>query len=825
MRADAITRRFFRAFCLLLWAAVILAPLAAVLGLMIRPVEGLQMRHVLGLTFRTFGLSGLIGGLAVVIGYVPGRLLGGSSKCPYLLLVLILSGLVLPRYVLYYAWTLLFNPATEIGRRLAAGGSLGRFVWAGISSGTLILWYWPLAALVTAQGWRNMDRRIFDSAALEAGRWQVFRRVTFPLLKRPLLLAFGVCFVLSLSEFGTFHLAGVQTIGTELAVLYEMTGTEAYPAIIAGPVMAAALIVAVLLGARSQEWELAADSTGPVRGECGRWAVVMLLLLCGLSVGVPVALLVGNVRGAQAFEQFIKLHLDELLYSLAIAAVAALLAHLIALGAMSLRGRTGRGRFLATAVRASVFLAMLSPASLTAVAAMKMLTSCGVGRVVSQSWFVVSLGHAVRLAGVALIFQLLTASSRQRQLCEMARVDGASGFEVFRYVQWPQTWMTFVGCFLLMITFSLTELSATMVLLPAGVGNFAQRLLNQMHYARDQQVIASCVILISVFVILSGVVVLLLRVTRMRRPAVLILAAALAVGIGGCRDKPGEARKPRVLDIFGRTGRGNGEFVYPRAIDIGSDSSVVVVDKTGRIQRFNSKGEFISGFRMPSIEAGKPTGISLGPGGNLYVADTHYHRVVVFNVDGEIIKQFGEFGRGDGCFIYPTDIAFAGEGGDAKIFVSEYGGNDRISVFNADGEFLYSFGSWGSGAGEVSRPSALCVDGERRRLYVADACNHRIAVYSLEGELIEYMGTVGGRKGQLRYPYDLALMPNGNLIVCEFGNNRLQLFGVDGESLGIYGLAGRDPGQLAYPWGVAADDRGRVFVVDAGNNRIQVWRL
>ncbi len=228
---------------------------------------------------------------------------------------------------------------------------------------------------------------------------------------------------------------------------------------------------------------------------------------------------------------------------------------------------------------------------------------------------------------------------------------------------------------------------------------------------------------------------------------------------------------------------------------------------------------------MPSIEAGKPTGISLGPGGNLYVADTHYHRVVVFNADGEIVKQFGEFGRGDGCFIYPTDIAFAGEGGDVRIFVSEYGGNDRISVFDTDGEFLYSFGSWGSGAGELSRPSALCVDGERGRLYAADACNHRIAVYSLEGELIEYMGTVGGGKGQLRYPYDLALMPNGNLIVCEFGNNRLQLFGVDGESLGIYGLAGRDPGQLAYPWGVAADERGRGFVVDAGNNRIQVWRL
>ena len=49
------------------------------------------------------------------------------------------------------------------------------------------------------------------------------------------MLAFGVCFVLGLSEFATFHLAGVQTIGTELAVLYEETGSESHLARAAWP--------------------------------------------------------------------------------------------------------------------------------------------------------------------------------------------------------------------------------------------------------------------------------------------------------------------------------------------------------------------------------------------------------------------------------------------------------------------------------------------------------------------------------------------------------------------------------------------------------------
>lgn len=212
-------------------------------------------------------------------------------------------------------------------------------------------------------------------------------------------------------------------------------------------------------------------------------------------------------------------------------------------------------------------------------------------------------------------------------------------------------------------------------------------------------------------------------------------------------------------------------------------------------------------------------------GGAAVAADTHYHRVAVFDDAGEMVDEFGKYGEEAGCFIYPTDVAFWGEGQDRRILVSEYGGNDRVSVFDGAGEFLSSFSSWGSGEGEVSRPSAVCVDKERGRIYVADACNHRIAVYDLAGNLVRYFGSVGRERGQLRYPYDLALMEGGNLIVCEFGNNRLQLFDAEGVSLGVYGGPGRAPGELAYPWGVAVDGRGRVFVVDAGNNRIQIWRL
>ena len=157
------------------------------------------------------------------------------------------------------------------------------------------------------------------------------------------------------------------------------------------------------------------------------------------------------------------------------------------------------------------------------------------------------------------------------------------------------------------------------------------------------------------------------------------------------------------------------------------------------------------------------------------------------------------------------------------MFVSEYGGNDRVSVFSPQGEFLLSFGSPGEGAGQFSRPASLCVDGPRGRLYVADACNHRIVVYDLAGVRQGELGGLGSGPGQLRYPYGLALASDGRLVVCEYGNNRLQVFGPDGRPLRLLGGPGRAPGQLAYPWDVAVDGRDRAYVVDAGNNRVQVW--
>ena len=91
--------------------------------------------------------------------------------------------------------------------------------------------------------------------------------------------------------------------------------------------------------------------------------------------------------------------------------------------------------------------------------------------------------------------------------------------------------------------------------------------------------------------------------------------------------------------------------------------------------------------------------------------------------------------------------------------------------------------------------------------------------------LLRILGTPGSGPGQLDYPYDVAVAPDGTLVVCEYGNQRVQRFSLEGTSLGTWGRPGREPGELWNPWAVGVDSRGRVFVVDSNNHRLQRVRF
>lgn len=273
------------------------------------------------------------------------------------------------------------------------------------------------------------------------------------------------------------------------------------------------------------------------------------------------------------------------------------------------------------------------------------------------------------------------------------------------------------------------------------------------------------------------------------------------------------------VKIIGTPGSAAGQFVEPRAIAASPDGKLFVIDKTGRVQRFDAHGRFEHSWTMPddSPDQRKPSGICVDSQGRVLVADTHRHRVVVFDLDGSELFRFGERGTGPGQFILPTDVAVDHDG---FIHVSEYGGNDRISKFDREGRYLLSFGDIAAGAGALQRPSGLAIDAENR-LWVADAGNHRICCFSVDGTLLKTVGRPGTGPGRFHFPRDVAVLADGRLAVADCGNDRVVFVAAQDARVDTWGDSGRAKGGLFMPVNCTAIGDG-LWIADSKNHRVVV---
>jgi tripartite motif-containing protein 71 len=92
---------------------------------------------------------------------------------------------------------------------------------------------------------------------------------------------------------------------------------------------------------------------------------------------------------------------------------------------------------------------------------------------------------------------------------------------------------------------------------------------------------------------------------------------------------------------------------------------------------------------------------------------------------------------------------------------------------------------------------------------------------SPSGRPVARWGRYGRRPGEFNSPAGLAVDPQGNIYVADYGNNRIQKLSRSGRPLAVWGSYGTKPGQFDLPSGIALDSRGNVYVADSGNNRVQ----
>jgi peptidylamidoglycolate lyase len=173
----------------------------------------------------------------------------------------------------------------------------------------------------------------------------------------------------------------------------------------------------------------------------------------------------------------------------------------------------------------------------------------------------------------------------------------------------------------------------------------------------------------------------------------------------------------RVLLVLGEAGvPGNDatHFNMPTDVAVAEDGTFFVSDGYGnaRVVRFGADGSFQTAWGEPGSAPGQfsvPHGISLGPDGNVYVADRGNARVQIFDRDGSLrgIWEGTDRGRPWSITVDSAGEAFVVDGGDQLATPP-----DRARIFEIDphGAVVTSFGSYGHQDGEMIYPHDIAVD-------------------------------------------------------------------------------------------------------------------
>lgn len=261
-------------------------------------------------------------------------------------------------------------------------------------------------------------------------------------------------------------------------------------------------------------------------------------------------------------------------------------------------------------------------------------------------------------------------------------------------------------------------------------------------------------------------------------------------------------------------------------------SSIWVFDRCGAnncvgsdfspIMQFDLAGNLLTSFGSDLFI--RPHGNHVDKDGNIWVADGEGpdgtdprrdgkgHQVFKFSPNGEILMTLGKAGvSGDASNLFnqPSSVYIAPNG---DIFVGDgHGGqsNARIVKFSADGKFIKTWGSRGTGPGEFETPHALAMDSQGR-LFVGDRGNNRVQIFDQEGNFLAEWNQFGRPSG-------MYIDNNDMLYVTDSSSSPRNNPGFErgiriGSVLdGVVSTFIDDPDEVGTQEGVTADAAGNVY--------------
>jgi DNA-binding beta-propeller fold protein YncE len=244
---------------------------------------------------------------------------------------------------------------------------------------------------------------------------------------------------------------------------------------------------------------------------------------------------------------------------------------------------------------------------------------------------------------------------------------------------------------------------------------------------------------------------------------------------------------------------------------------------------------------------------------NIWALDKGSDMVVKFNPAGQVVMLFGRKQEAadestgplkhpmpplppiDGQFRQVTDVAWDPAG---NSYISDGYINSRVAKFDKNGNWVKSFGEFGTGPGQMRTVHGITADAQGN-LYVADRGNRRVQVFDGDGKLLRIISInvpvppdahpaignpitvpapeMANQTMQPGAPWTVCITPGPNqvLYVADSYPGRIYKLTLDGKVLGVLGESGKQLKQFGWIHEIACPSENVLFVAELLNWRVQ----
>jgi len=285
------------------------------------------------------------------------------------------------------------------------------------------------------------------------------------------------------------------------------------------------------------------------------------------------------------------------------------------------------------------------------------------------------------------------------------------------------------------------------------------------------------------------------------------------------------ATPPALVQIVTGTGP-NQPFRNPRHIFCDPATGEVFVADSGnhRVVIFDRDGTPVYSFthtvwRDGRYVPGEPLSLVATPDGTIFLLDALSIDVAVLDYRGTPVDRIQPARLlGDSGF-RPLALALTPEGEVAVLGMSRERGVVLILSPDLRSRRTVRLGE----TGQLVKPTGFWVDG-RHRFYVTDmSAAAAVQVFTAGGERVLAFGKHDSGWGNFSLPTGIAVQDDGRIWVVDMIRQVVSRFDADGRFETYIGGKGSGPGSMAYPSAVAWYPPGRIYVLEKVGCRYQVY--